>query len=285
MDKIIDILAHKWYIDCLVYNIPMSPSDVQDVVEDLLKTKKEAEKEKKMKKYTIEDYKEFCDNVLVAPPIEEFEDGTIDELQWYEENKIHIIIGKHDMEIDYLADAVNEIDYALREMYDAEFGDGEPTTGNTVKKDEKYRDATWKDILRLDIMREVWNDYSLKDAIQMTVVGFSPSSFADCMEFISTPGFSNDEFNANFFRLSPIGLGNLFSKDARMKAIREMLCSNVEIEELIDKDGKHADKTVITDYSISPTGDLVGWHYGVDFDKDSEENQYYINEYIKEMMR
>ena len=137
MDKIIDILAHKWYIDCLVYNIPMSPSDVQDVVEDLLKTKKEAEKEKKMKKYTIEDYKEFCDNVLVAPPIEEFEDGTIDELQWYEENKIHIIIGKHDMEIDYLADAVNEIDYALREMYDAEFGDGEPTTGNTVKKDEK----------------------------------------------------------------------------------------------------------------------------------------------------
>lgn len=43
MDKIIEILANKWYFDCLVYNIPVSPSDVKDVVEDLLKTKTEKE--------------------------------------------------------------------------------------------------------------------------------------------------------------------------------------------------------------------------------------------------
>lgn len=43
MDKIIEILANKWYLDCLVYNLPVSPSDVKDVVENLLKTKAEKE--------------------------------------------------------------------------------------------------------------------------------------------------------------------------------------------------------------------------------------------------
>ena len=41
MDGIIETLTHKWYLDCLVYNIPVSPSDVRDVVEDLLSMKKE----------------------------------------------------------------------------------------------------------------------------------------------------------------------------------------------------------------------------------------------------
>jgi hypothetical protein len=43
MDKIIEILASKWYIDCLVYNIPVSPSDVKDVVEELVLMKNEEE--------------------------------------------------------------------------------------------------------------------------------------------------------------------------------------------------------------------------------------------------
>lgn len=43
MDKIIGILINKWYLDCLVYNIPISPSDIKDIVEDLLKTKEEAD--------------------------------------------------------------------------------------------------------------------------------------------------------------------------------------------------------------------------------------------------
>ena len=36
MDKIIEILVNKWYLDCLVYNIPVSPSDVKDIVEELI---------------------------------------------------------------------------------------------------------------------------------------------------------------------------------------------------------------------------------------------------------
>ena len=38
-EKIIEILTHKWYTDCLVYNIPVTPSDIKDFVEDLIKTK------------------------------------------------------------------------------------------------------------------------------------------------------------------------------------------------------------------------------------------------------
>lgn len=41
MEGIIETLVQKWYLDCLVYNIPVSPSDVRDVVEDLLSMKKE----------------------------------------------------------------------------------------------------------------------------------------------------------------------------------------------------------------------------------------------------
>lgn len=122
MDKIIEVLAHKWYLDCLVYNIPVSPSDVQDVVEDLLKTKTEKEKweEKKMKKYTIDQYKEFCNDALEMPPLDEFDDGSIDEEQWYETHKIHITVDNHDMEINYYADNVSEIYGAIKEMYEIE---------------------------------------------------------------------------------------------------------------------------------------------------------------------
>jgi hypothetical protein len=41
MDKLIDVLVNKWYTDCLVYNIPVSPSDIRDIVEELLSIKKE----------------------------------------------------------------------------------------------------------------------------------------------------------------------------------------------------------------------------------------------------
>ena len=39
------------------------------------------------------------------------------------------------------------------------------------------------------------------------------------------------------------------------------------------------------DCSIIPSGDLVGWHYGVDFDKNSEDNQDCIQDYIEVMTR
>lgn len=43
MDGVIEILSNKWFLDCLVYNIPVSPSDVKDIVEELVSMKKEEE--------------------------------------------------------------------------------------------------------------------------------------------------------------------------------------------------------------------------------------------------
>lgn len=43
MDEQIAILTNKWYDDCLQYNIPLSPSDVEDTVRDLFTLKKEKE--------------------------------------------------------------------------------------------------------------------------------------------------------------------------------------------------------------------------------------------------
>ena len=122
MDKIIEILAYKWYVDCRVYNIPVSPSDVKDIVEDLLKTKTEQEEleEVKMKKYNIDHYEEFSNKVLVMPPLDEFDDGSIDETEWYKAHQIHITVGNHDMVLDYNADNVTELDGALKAMYEME---------------------------------------------------------------------------------------------------------------------------------------------------------------------
>ena len=72
------------------------------------------------KKYTINDYKEFCNNALESPPLDDFDDGNIDEEEWYKTHKIHIMVGNHDMELDYYADNVTEIYGALEEMYQIE---------------------------------------------------------------------------------------------------------------------------------------------------------------------
>lgn len=72
------------------------------------------------KKYTIDQYKEFCNDALEMPPLDEFDDGSIDEEKWYETHKIHITVGNHDMELNYYADNVSEIYSAINEMYEIE---------------------------------------------------------------------------------------------------------------------------------------------------------------------
>ena len=72
------------------------------------------------KKYTIDQYDEFCNNALVMPPLDEFAEGSIDEAEWYKTHKIHITVGNHDMELDYHADNVTEIDSAIKVMYEME---------------------------------------------------------------------------------------------------------------------------------------------------------------------
>ena len=73
-----------------------------------------------MKKYTIRNCEEFCKNALGYPPFEEFENGSIDEKEWYDTHQIHIIVGNHDMELEYNADNATEIEGAIKEMYEME---------------------------------------------------------------------------------------------------------------------------------------------------------------------
>lgn len=73
-----------------------------------------------MKKYTIKNCKEFCKNALVMPPLDEFYDGSVDEKEWFESHKIRITIGNHEIELEYNADNVTEIDSVLKEIYEME---------------------------------------------------------------------------------------------------------------------------------------------------------------------
>ena len=48
MKNTVEILRDKWYADCLAHDIPVSPSDITDIVEELMSMKK-VEKEPKKK--------------------------------------------------------------------------------------------------------------------------------------------------------------------------------------------------------------------------------------------
>ena len=233
----------------------------------------------KRKKYTLKNYKEFCEKALICPPFEDEENWQ----KWIDEHKIQIIANGCEIELDYDADAINEIEFSLREIHNAILGDGTATTGNTVGSE--YPNATWKDILRFAVWYGFCEDsHDFGVEIQKCIESFYRDTFVKVMKEIEGQTSYNDELKVNFFKLETKDLWKLFDEEERRKAFKEILCSNVEIEELYDKDGKCADKVVITDYSIHPAGHFVGWHYGVDWDKDSEDNQYYIQNYIEEMI-
>ena len=110
------------------------------------------------KKYTLENYEEFCKEALQVPPVESFEDSSIDEDEWYRQHNIHIVTGNHDIELDYNADNVNEIEYALREMYEVEMDIRDATTGNTITK----RVATMRDLVQYYLLDKSY-EYSDKE--------------------------------------------------------------------------------------------------------------------------
>ncbi len=186
------------------------------------------------KKYTIDNYEEFSKNALVMPPIEQFEDGSVDEDEWYKQHKIHITVGNHDIELDYHADNVNEIEFALKEMYEVEKDFKYATTGNTVGSE--YRDATWKDILRFAVLDGWYEDSHCMEAeVEKCIHRFTRERFEEIMKKIDEQTSYNDELEVNFFKLDSKDLWKIFDKEERRQAFREILCSKVEISELVDK--------------------------------------------------
>lgn len=67
-----------------------------------------------MKKYTLKNHKEFCNDALIFPPLDDQENIN----KWFENHKIHIIVNGCDMELEYDADAVSNIEFFLKELYE-----------------------------------------------------------------------------------------------------------------------------------------------------------------------
>lgn len=236
------------------------------------------------KQYTLEQYNEFCKAVLYGPPC--FDDEGIDEVEWYNKHKIHIIVGDHEMVLGYFADNVNELADSLREMYEAEYEDGIPTTGNTVGCN--YRPAELKDIVRIAIQND-WDKW-----------GYQASDFgAFIREFIkrydnvaSLLGvyeviYKNlEEYTemckCNFMGALDMSTLKNVNRDVIKRTIGDLVCTDRELLYGITKDNETSDIVFVMDHTLKPSGELIGWFYGQD-DIDEEYIDGLIEDYKKKI--
>ena len=233
-----------------------------------------------MKRYTLKDYKQFCEEALICPPFED--DEQIDE--WFATHKVQIIANGCVMELDYDADVINEIDFLLREIHKALLGDGEPTTGNTVGSE--YRPATLKDLVKVAV-REGWEHYGYK----MRDFGAYIRCFIDehenledimhCYKYIKDIKEYTEEYKCNFGRLDMHSMCNVSSETIK-NIISELICTERELLFGITEDDETSDIVFVMDYSLKPTGELIGWFYGQD-NIDEEYINGLIEDYKKKL--
>jgi hypothetical protein len=223
--------------------------------ENELETTKYKE-ETKMKKYELKDYKEFCREALVCPPFEEFDNGTFCEDDWYEDHYIKISTGNHEINIGYGADEVNEIEFALREIYEAVIGDGEATTGNTFGS--QYRPAELKDIVRHFIMCRYenygglnWFDYAKQAVVELSDIQSVIGLYEHAKKIEK-----DIEFKCNWhdFKLESL-------KDATEEGVKKIILDLVGSDLEISYD-PHTDKSFIIDYTFKDSGDFIDWAWG-----------------------
>ena len=69
----------------------------------------------------------------------------------------------------------------------------------------------------------------------------------------------------------------------RKEALKNIVCTNIYMGELVDKNKNYFDIVQLMDCSILPWGYMIGWHYGVSFDIDDEENRKVIENFKKEV--
>ena len=224
---------------------------------------------KELKKYTLENYEEFCKDALIMPPFED--DEQIEK--WFDTHKIHIIANGCDMELEYDADAVNEVEYSLREIHRAILGDGTPTTGNTITK----RVATMKDLVQYYLL-----DNSMK---------YSDREF---------PKYVKNIFDVNWVEFYESIIENkkydeyedwidcdFRTFDARTftsnrDKLKEIVLSLIGTNYTIRTDGEVA---FIIDYSLKTPGVLINWFYYSDNDNLDEIAKAYIEMYKKELFK
>ena len=214
------------------------------------------EEENEMKKYELKDYKKFCDEALVCPPLEEFDEGKIDEVKWYNDHKVKIIVGKHEIELPYFADTVNELEFALKEMYEAILGDGEATTGNTFGS--QYRPAELKDIVRHFIMCRYenygglnWFDYAKQAVVELSDIKSVIGLYEHACKIEKDIEFKCNWHNFKFETL----------KDATEEGIKKIILDLVGSDIEISYDPS-TDKSFIIDYTFKESGDFIDWSWG-----------------------
>ncbi len=219
-----------------------------------------------MKKYTLKDWKAFSDEALVCPPFDEFESGTSDEEDWYDAHQIKIVVGDKEIELPYFADVINELDFALREMYEEEYGSGEPTTGNTVGSE--YRPATLKDILNVAIQHD-WEEWGYKHEDLIIFLREFVKGYDDITNIMGVYDdviykdlkYYNDIFKCNFGKLDMFTLRHI-DRPHIQKAIEDLVCTDKELLVGYDNEHRCSDITFIMDHTFKPSGELVGWFYG-----------------------
>ena len=246
-----------------------------------IEIKEDIEEEKEMKKYTLENYKEFCEEALICPPFED--DEQIDE--WFDMHKIQIIANDCVMELDYDADAINEIEFSLKEIHEAILGSGEATTGNTVGSE--YRPAELKDLVKVAV-REGWEHYGYK----MRDFGSYIRCFIDeheniedlmhCYNYINKDIKEHtEEYKCNFGKLDMNSMLNVSSETVK-HIIDELICTERELLFDTTEDGQTMDIVFVMDFSLKPTGELIGWFYGQG-DIDEEYINGLIEDYKKKL--
>lgn len=210
------------------------------------------EEVKEMKKYTLKNYKEFCDEALICPPFEDEENWQ----KWIDSHKVHIIANDCVMELDYDADVINEIEFSLREIHEAILGSGEATTGNTVGSE--YRPAELKDIVRYFIVQryENWGGLNWFDYAQQAIVELSDiQSVIGVYEHICKIAKDVD-FKCNWHNFKVESL-----KDATEEGIKKIICDLVGSDIEISYDSS-TDKSFVIDYTFKESGDFIGWTWG-----------------------
>lgn len=209
-----------------------------------------------MKKYELEDYKEFCREALECPPFDEFDNGAIDEEEWYKQHYIKITCNNHEINIGYGADEVNEMEYALREIHEAVLGSGEATTGNTFGS--QYRQSELKDVVRYFIMCRYenwgglnWFDYANQALVEMCDIKSVIGVYEQARKIEKNIDF---ECNWHNFKVETL-------KDATEEGIKKIILdwvgSNIEISY-----DEHTDKSFIIDYTFKESGDFIDWAWG-----------------------
>ena len=219
-----------------------------------------------MKKFTLENYQEFCDEALIMPPFEE--DGDIET--WFDNHKICISANDCVIELDYDADAVNGIDFALREIHEAILGSGEATTGNTVGSE--YRPAELKDVVRYFIMCRYenwgglnWFDYAKQAVVEMTDIQSVIGVYEQAREIEK-----NSDFKCNWHNFKVESL-----KNATEEGIKKIILDWVGSELEISYD-PNTDKSFIIDYTFKESGYFVDWSWG---DINEDEKRTLLNDY------